>query len=132
MKEMCAQLEVLKKIRKKGKVNGYDVDLAEAQAKDYLSMKARLENIEADTANIKAEVASIKTEQAVQGGKLDLIIQRLNSPVEQERLDGQKWNLLVSISKHKAAWVIIIIFFMAIALAGDKMVNIIDKILKIL
>ena len=34
--QMCAQIDVLKKIRKKGKVNGYDVDLAEAQAKDYM------------------------------------------------------------------------------------------------
>ena len=75
-KQMCAQLDILKKIRKKGKVNGYDIDLAEAQAKDYLSMKARLDNIESD-------VSAIKTEQAVQGGKLDLIIQRLNRPVEQ-------------------------------------------------
>lgn len=121
-KEMCAQLEVLKKIRKKGKVNGYDVDLAEAQAKDYMTMKARLDNIEAD-------VASIKTEQAVQGGKLDLIIQRLNSPVEQERLDGQKWNLLTSIAKHKSAWVILTVVLIAFALAGDRLVSILEKLI---
>ena len=122
MKYMCAQMEVLKKIRKKGKVNGYDVDLAEAQAKDYMTMKARLDNIESD-------VASIKTEQAVQGGKLDLIIQRLNSPVEQERLDGQKWNLLTSIAKHKSSWIILIIFFIAVAFAGEKMVNILERLI---
>lgn len=121
-KQMCAQLDILKKIRKKGKVNGYDIDLAEAQAKDYLSMKARLDNIESD-------VSAIKTEQAVQGGKLDLIIQRLNSPVEQERLDGQKWNLLTSIAKHRSAWVILIIFLIAIALAGERIVSIIDKLI---
>lgn len=121
-KQMCAQIEVLKKIRKKGKVNGYDVDLAEAQAKDYMTMKARLDNIESD-------VASIKTEQAVQGGKLDLIIQRLNSPVEQERLDGQKWNLLTSVAKHKAAWVILIVVLIAFALAGDRLVSILEKVI---
>lgn len=119
---MCQQLEILEKIREKGKVNGYDVDLAEAQAKDYLSMKARLDNIEAD-------VSSIKTEQAVQGGKLDLIIQRLNSPVEQERLDGQKWNLLTSIAKHKSSWIILIIVLIAFALAGDRLVGVLEKIL---
>lgn len=119
---MCAQLEVLKKIRKKGKVNGYDVDLAEAQAKDYMTMKARLDNIESD-------VASIKTEQAVQGGKLDLIIQRLNSPVEQERLDGQKWNLLASIARHKSSWIILIIFLISIAFAGEKIVGILERII---
>ena len=70
MKYMCAQMEVLKKIRKKGKVNGYDVDLAEAQAKDYMDMKHRLDNIETD-------VNSIKEVQIEHGTKLDLIIQRL-------------------------------------------------------
>ena len=121
-KQMCAQLDVLKKIRKKGKVNGYDVDLAEAQAKDYLSMKTRLDNIESD-------VSAIKTEQARQGGMIEAIFNRLNSPVEQERLDGQKWNLLTSIAKNKTAWVILIIFLIAIALAGEKIVGIIDKLI---
>ena len=119
---MCAQFDILKKIRKKGKVNGYDIELAEAQAKDYIAMKNRLDNIEAD-------VASIKTEQAVQGGKLDLIIQRLNSPVEKERLDGQKWNFLTSIAKHKSAWIILIIFFISIALSGEKIARIIEKLI---
>ena len=121
-KQVCAQFDILKKIRKKGKVNGYDIELAEAQAKDYMSMKNRLDNIEAD-------VASIKTEQAVQGGKLDLIIQRLNSPVEKERLDGQKWNFLTSIAKHKSAWIILIIFFISIALSGEKIARIIEKLI---
>ena len=121
-KQMCAQLDILKKIRKKGKVNGYDVDLAEAQAKDYLSMKTRLDNIESD-------VSTIKTEQARQGGMIEAIFNRLNSPVEQERLDGQKWNLLVSVSKHKSAWIILIIFLMAIALAGERIVSVIDKLI---
>lgn len=121
-KQVCAQLDVLKKIRKKGRVNGYDVDLAEAQAKDYLSMKARLDNIESD-------VSAIKTEQARQGGMIEAIFNRLNSPVEQERLDGQKWNLLTSITKNKAAWIILIIFLIAIALAGERIVSIIDKLI---
>lgn len=121
-KQMCAQLDILKKIRKKGKVNGYDVDLAEAQAKDYLSMKARLDNIESD-------VSAIKTEQARQGGMIEAIFNRLNSPVEEERLAGQKWNLLTSIAKNKSAWVILIIFLIAIALAGERIVSIIDKLI---
>lgn len=121
-KYMCAQMEILEKIRKKGKVNGYDIDLAEAQAKDYMSMKHRLDNIETD-------VNSIKEVQIEHGTKLDLIIQRLNSPVEEERLAGQKWNLLTSIAKNKTAWVILIIFLVAIALAGEKIVGIIDKVI---
>ena len=119
---MCAQLEILKKIRKKGKVNGYDVDLAEAQAKDYMSMKHRLDNIETD-------VSAIKTDMAVVKSNVDLIVQRLNSPVEQERIDGQKWNLLTSITKNKVAWVILIIFLISIAFAGEKIVSILEKVI---
>lgn len=121
-KQVCAQFDVLKKIRKKGKVNGYDIELAEAQAKDYIAMKTRLDNIETD-------VNAIKEVQIEHGTKLDLIIQRLNSPVEKERLDGQKWNILTSIAKHKSAWIILIIFFISIALSGEKIARIIEKLI---
>lgn len=119
---MCAQVEVLRKIRKKGKVNGYDVDLAEAQVKDYVAMQKRVETIESD-------VSSIKQTLVEHGTKLDLIIARLNSPVEQERLDGQKWNLLTSIAKHKSAWVILILCAISFALAGDRLVTILEKLI---
>lgn len=120
---MCAQIDVLKKIRKKGKVNGYDVDLAEAQAKDYVTMKQRVEAIESD-------VSAIKNTLVEHGTKLDLIIARLNSPVEKERLDGQKWNLITSIAKHKAAWVILALVLVAFALAGDRMANLVGDIIR--
>lgn len=119
---MCAQIDVLKKIRKKGKVNGYDVDLAEAQAKDYVFMKRRVETIEQD-------VTAIKETLVEHGTKLDLIIARLNSPVEAEREAGQKWNLLVSITKHKAAWVILALVLASFALAGERLATIIEKVI---
>lgn len=119
---MCAQIDILKKIRKAGKMNGFAIDLAEAQAKDFTLMKNRVENIEND-------VAAIKAVQVEHGTKLDLIIARLNSPVEAEREAGQKWNLLVSITKHKAAWVIFAIVLTAFALAGEKLAGIIEKLI---
>lgn len=120
---MCAQMDVLKKIRKKGKVNGYDVDLAEAQAKDYVTMKQRVETIEND-------VSSIKQTLVEHGTKLDLIIKRLNSPVEKERIDSQKWNLITSIAKHKSAWIILALVMIAFALAGDRMASLIGDIIR--
>lgn len=111
---MCEQLTVLKKIRKKGKVNGYDVDLAEAQAKDYMSMKHRLDQIE-------TEVGSIKQTQVEHGTKLDLIIQRLNSPVEQERKDGIIWNEIRLALKSWKGWALIVFVLMSVALAGEKL-----------
>ena len=110
---MCAQLEVLKKIRKKGKVNGYDVDLAEAQAKDFMSMKNRLDNIESD-------VSSIKTEQARQGGMIEAIFNRLNSPIEEERLNGAYWRAFMVILKSPKTWIAGIILVFLIAMTGQE------------
>ena len=104
-------------------MNGFAIDLAEAQAKDFVMVKQRVEAIEAD-------VASIKATQVEHGTKLDLIIQRLNSPVEEEREAGQKWNLLVSITKHKAAWVILALVMFAFAMAGDRMASLMGDIIR--
>lgn len=119
---MCAQIDVLKKIRKAGKMNGFAIDLAEAQAKDFTVMKRRVETIESD-------VTAIKETLVEHGTKLDLIIARLNSPVEAEREAGQKWNLLVSITKHKAAWVILALVLASFALAGERLAAIIEKVI---
>lgn len=113
---MCEQKKVFKKIKAKGRVNGYDLELAEAQMHDYISLKR-------DVDSVRADVQAIKTEQAVQGGKLDLIIQRLNSPVEQERKDGIIWNELRSAVKSWKGWAMIIFILVAIALAGDKVLQ---------
>ena len=116
---MCAQMEVLRKIRKKGKVNGYVVDLAEAQAKDYMVMKHRLDNIETD-------VSAIKTDLAVVKSNVDLIVQRMNSPVEQERKDGMIWREIRAAIKSWRGWAFIIFFLICVALAGDKLLQILN------
>ena len=126
---MCAQLDVLKKIRKAKKVNGYGVELAEAQIEDYLAMTKDIQNLKQDVSAIKETQIEQGKVQAEHGAKLDLIIARLNSPVEQERLDGQKWNLLTSIAKHKSAWVILTIFAISFALAGEKLARILEKLI---
>lgn len=112
-KEMCEQLTVLKKIRKKGKVNGYDVDLAEAQAKDYISMKRRLDQIE-------TAIDAIQKKQIEQDTKFDLILQRLNSPVEDERLQGAYWRALATVTKSKMFWVIVAVLIYLIAMTGSE------------
>lgn len=121
MKDMCAQLEILQKIRKKGKVNGYDVDLAEAQAKDYMAMKKRLDNIESD-------VSSIKTEQARQGGMIEAIFNRLNSPVEQERIQSAYWRAFQTIAKSPKTWIFVIILIFLIAMTGQEIKQILGWI----
>lgn len=126
---MCKQATVLEKIRKAKKVNGYGVELAEAQIEDYLAMTKDIQNLKQDVSAIKKTQIEQGKVQAEHGAKLDLIIARLNSPVEQERLDGQKWNLLVSITKHKVAWVILALCAISFALAGDRLAGIIEKLI---
>lgn len=113
---MCKQKSVIAKIRKAGKLNGYAIELSEAQMQDYLTLKR-------DVDSVKADVQAIKTEQAVQGAKLDLIIKRLNSPVEQERKDGIIWHEIRNAIKSWKGWAFIIFFLAAIALAGDKVLQ---------
>lgn len=120
---MCAQLEVLKKIHEAGKMNGFAIELAEAQATDF-------RKVQNDIKNLKTDVAAIKTEQARQGGMIEAIFNRLNSNVEKERLDGHKWNLLVSITKHKVAWVILALVLFAFALAGDRLASLVGEIIR--
>ena len=118
---MCAQMDVLKKIRKAGKMNGFAVDLAEAQAKDYVIMKRRLDNIESDVSKIKTDLAVVKS-------NVDLIVQRMNSPVEQERKDGMIWREIRAALKSWKGWVFIVFFLLCVALAGDKVLQILHWI----
>lgn len=118
---MCEQLKVLAKIRKAKKMNGYSVSLAEATARDYVVMKKRLDTIEID-------VQAIKTEQAVQGGKLDLIIQRLNSPVEKEREDGIFWSQIKNLLKTTTGKIVLLLLLGSIALAGQRILELIGLI----
>lgn len=118
---MCEQMKVIRKIRKAKEMNGFAVELAEAQVQDYMTLKR-------DVDSVKESVSAIKTEQAVQGGKLDLIIQRLNSPVEQERKDGIIWNELRSAIKSWKGWVLIILFIMCIAMSGERLLQLLNWI----
>lgn len=113
---MCKQKDVLRKIHKKGKVNGYDVELADAQAEDYVSMKKEI-------ADIKANVDTIKIEQAVQGKEIKLILERLNGPLEKEREAGIFWLALKSCFQSWKGWCFIIFFIFCVALAGQRVME---------
>jgi trans-2-enoyl-CoA reductase len=114
-------MDVLKKIRKAGKMNGFAIDLAEAQAKDFVTLKNRVETIEND-------VTSIKQTLVEHGTKLDLIIQRLNSPVEEERKDGIFWSQLKAMGKTTTGKIIILLIIGCIALAGQRILELIGLI----
>lgn len=120
---MCQQLEILEKIRQKGKVNGYDIDLAEAQAKDYIRMDKKVGKIEKDVASIKKEQSRQGMMLAKQGGQIDLIVKYINSPAEQERKDGIVWNELKSIMKTPMGRIIVLLAIGCIGLAGQRILE---------
>jgi len=119
--KMCEQMRVIKKIRKAGEMNGFAVELAEAQVHDYMTLKR-------DVDSVKESVKAMQTEQAVQGGKLDLIIQRLNSPVEEERKEGIVWHEIRTALGSWKGWVIIILFIMCIAMSGERLLQLLHWI----
>lgn len=114
--EMCKQKAVVKKIQKAGELNGYAVELAEAQMQDYMALKR-------DVDSVKESVNAMKLEQARQGGMIEAIFNRINSPVEQERKDGIVWHEIRNAVKSWKGWAFIIFFLFSVALAGDKLLQ---------
>lgn len=120
---MCAQLEVLKKVREKGEVNGYATELAEAQARDFIMINKKVGKIEKDVSSIRAEQKRQGEMLARQGGQIDLIVQRLNSPVEEERKDAIFWQQIKNILKTPTGKIIVLLAIGCIGLAGDKILQ---------
>lgn len=125
---MCQQIEILEKIRQKGRVNGYDIDLAEAQAKDYIRMDKKVGKIEKDVASIKKEQTRQGQMLAKQGGQIDLIVNRLNSPVEEERKNGIVWGELKAIMKTPMGKIIVLLAIGCIAFTGQRILELLGLI----
>ena len=125
---MCEQLKVLDKIHKEGKMNGYAVELAEAQAMDYDKMNKRMSNIEKDLSHLKNSFTASLKEQARQGGMIEAIFKRINSPVEEERKNGIIWSEIKSIMKTPTGKVIMILAIGCIGLAGEKIIELLRLI----
>lgn len=116
---MCEQKKVFKKIKEKGRVNGYDLELAEAQMHDYITLKR-------DVDSVREDITAMKMEQARQGGMIEAIFNRLNSPVEKERAAGMAWLELRTLFGSWKGWVIIVFFLMSVALAGEKILQLLN------
>lgn len=125
---MCKQKAVIAKIQKAGKLNGFAIELSEAQMQDYLMLKH-------DVDSVKTSVNAIKKEQkkhgeilAKLGGQIDLIVNRLNSPIEAERKDAIFWQQIKSIAKTPTGKVIILLMIGAVALAGQRILELLGLI----
>ena len=125
---MCEQFKVLEKIHKEGKMNGYAVELAEAQAMDYDKMNKRMSNIEKDLSHLKKSFAASLKVQARQGGMIEAIFKRINSPVEEERKNGIIWSEIKNIMKTPMGRIIVILAVGCLGLAGEKIIELLRLI----
>ena len=115
---MCKQRAVVQKIIEHNEVNGFGVELAQAQMEDYVAMNKKVSRIEKDVNGIKKGMRVLLENQARQGGQIDLIVSRMNSPVDEERKNGIIWGELKAIMKTPMGKMIVILAVGCIALAG--------------
>lgn len=125
---MCKQRAVVEKIVKHNEVNGFGVELAQAQMEDYIAMDRKVTKIDKDVAFIKKEQKRQGEMLARQGGQIDLVVNRLNSPIEAERKDAIFWQQIKSIAKTPTGKVIILLMIGSIALAGQRILELLGLI----
>lgn len=106
-------MEVLKKIRKAGKMNGFATELAEAQAEDFMSFRREFKDF----------AASVKEWQIKQDAQMELVIKYINSPAEQERKEGLVWSELKKLVQSPLGKMIIILFVFCLGLAGQRIME---------
>lgn len=125
---MCKQRAVVQKIVEHNEVNGFGVELAQAQMEDYIAMDRKVSRIEKDVGGIKKDMSAMKVEQARQGGQIDLIVQYINSPADEERKDGIIWQQIKSIAKTPMGKIFIILMLGCVALAGQRILELIGLV----
>lgn len=125
---MCKQKEVIDKIQKAGKLDSFIVELSEAQMQDYERMNKRMSNIEKDLSHLKKSFAASLKEQARQGGMIEAIFKRINSPVEEERKNGIIWSEIKNIMKTPMGRIIVILAVGCLGLAGEKIIELLRLI----
>lgn len=125
---MCKQKEVINKIQKAGKLNSFIMELSEAQMQDYEKMNKRMSNIEKDLSHLKKSFAASLKEQARQGGMIEAIFKRINSPVEEERKNGIIWSEIKNIMKTPMGRIIVVLAVGCLGLAGEKIIELLRLI----
>lgn len=107
---MCAQIDVLKKIRKAGKMNGFATELAEAQAKDYVSFRREFKDF----------AESVKEWQIKQDAQMELVVKYINSPADQDKIQGAYWRALATVTKSKIFWLFVVAMLFFVAMTGSE------------
>ena len=120
---MCKQQAVVQKIIEHDEVNGFGVDLAKAQMEDYITMNKKVSNIEKVVSFMRKEQKKQGDMLARQGGQIDLLVQRINSPVEEERINGVVWAEIKKILNTPFGKTIIILLIFCLGLTGQRILE---------
>ena len=91
-------------------------------------MNKKVSRIEKDVLSIKKEQIKQGEMLARQGGQIDLIVNRMNSPVDEERKNGLIYSELKAIMKTPMGKIIVILAVGCVALAGDKVLQLLGLI----
>lgn len=134
---MCSQVKVLKKLRKQGKLSNEFIELAEAQADDYILQRkeseAGFKELKDRFVKVDERIDELAENQAEIKGIVQSISDRLNSGVDQDRLDGVMWREVRAFLKSKKAWIIYGVLFLLFVFAGkglsELVPSVLDKIL---
>lgn len=125
---MCKQRSVVQKIIEHNEVNGFGVELAKAQMEDYITLNKKVSRIEKSTISIKKEQIKQGEMLAKQSGQIEVILNYITSPAEEERKNGIIWSEIKNIMKTKMGKVIIILALGCIALSGQRILELLHLI----
>jgi len=125
---MCKQKLVVQKIIEHNEVNGFGVDLAQAQMEDYVAMDRKISRVEKDVSSIKKEQKRQGEMLARQGGQIDTIVKYINSPAEEERKDGIVWKQIKNIAQTSTGKIFILLMLGCIALSGQRILELLGII----
>lgn len=125
---MCRQRAVVEKIVANNEVNGFGVELAQAQMEDYVAMDKKVSRIEKDVSSIKKEQKKQGEMLAKLGGQMELVINRMNSPVDAERADGIFWKQVKDMLKTTTGRIIILLIIGCVGLAGQRILELLGLI----
>ena len=120
---MCKQRIVVEKIIEHNEVNGFGVELAKAQMEDYVAMNKKITRVEKDVSLIKKEQKRQGEILARQDGKIDMIVQYINSPAEDERKDGLVWREIKRFVSTPLGRAIILLCMFCLGLSGQRIME---------
>lgn len=99
-----------------------------AFSKDMSNMENKIKMLSEEIKSVKDDVADVKTQVCNVEGKVDTILElfenRLNSPVDEERLTGAIVNRVL---KSKKIWIGLVIIMLLLVLAGVSVSYFLDR-----